>query len=70
MLQQSQAFADRLRREAGNDLTAQLERAWQRTYNRSATSAELAEATAFARAEGVPALCRALLNSNEFLFIP
>ncbi len=70
MLQQSQAFSARLQREAGDDLSAQLQLAWQRTYNRAATSDELREAIAFARAEGVPALCRALLNSNEFLFIP
>jgi hypothetical protein len=70
MLRQSEVFAARLKTEAGGDVAAQVRRAWQLAYNRLPDRAEAAEAGAFAKAEGVPALCRAILNSNEFLFIP
>ena len=70
MLQQSEILTQRLRRDAGEDRRAQIQRAWNLAFNRTATQAELDDATAFANASGMPALCRALLNSNEFLFIP
>ncbi len=69
-LDQSEIFAARLRREAGEDLPAQVRRAWQVAFNRAPSRAEARDAVAFARAEGTPALCRAVLNANEFLFLP
>ncbi len=69
-LDQSAVFAARLRREAGENLPAQVRRAWQLAFNRAPSRSEMREAVAFARAEGVPALCRAVLNANEFLFLP
>ncbi len=70
MLQQSEAFAARLERESGPKTNAQLQQAWWHAYGRAPSEDELHEASDFVRAEGVPALCRAILNSNEFLFIP
>jgi hypothetical protein len=70
ILQQSTVFADRLRKDAGNDLAAQVRQAWTLAYNRKPDATEAREAEAFVRAEGLPAMCRAVLNSNEFLFIP
>lgn len=70
ILKQSETFAERLHREAGDPLSAQVRRAWQLAYTRLPNRIEEKEALVFARAEGVPALCRVLLNSNEFLFIP
>jgi hypothetical protein len=69
-LQQADALAARVRREAGEDLAAAGPRAWQLVYQRAPDAHELAAAIAFAREHGLPALCRALLNSNEFLFVP
>ena len=69
-LQQSEIFATRLRQEAGDDPTAQVRTAWQLAFNRPPERTEAKDAVAFVRAEGLPALCRALLNANEFLFIP
>jgi hypothetical protein len=69
-LQQSEILAQRLRREAGDDLTAQVRRAWQLAFNRVPDRKEAREAVTFAKAEGTTALCRAVLNANEFLFIP
>ncbi len=70
ILQQSEKFAERLQKEAGDDLAAQVRLAWQLAFNRLPEKAEAKEAVTFAKAEGLPALCRAVLNANEFLFIP
>jgi len=70
MLDQSETFAVRLRKEAGTDSAAQVQKAWQLAFNRLPDRTETREAVAFAKAEGLPALCRAVLNANEFLFIP
>jgi len=70
ILQQAEIFAARLQNEAGDDARAQVRTAWQLAFNRAPAPGELEAATGFARAEGLPALCRAVLNANEFLFIP
>lgn len=70
ILQQSEILARRLQREAGDDPGAQVRRAWQLAFNRVPDRKEAREAVAFARTEGTIALCRAVLNANEFLFIP
>jgi len=70
VLQQSETFAERLRKETGEDKAAQVKRAWQLAFNRLPERAETKQAVAFARTEGLPALCRAILNANELLFIP
>ena len=70
VLQQSETFAERLRKETGEDKAAQVKRAWQLAFNRLPDRAETKQAVAFARTEGLPALCRAILNANELLFIP
>ncbi len=44
-------------------------KAYQLVYQRQPTKDELTTAEAFVKQEGLPALCRALLNSNEFLFL-
>ena len=70
VLQQSQKFAERLGREAGHDAKAEVRRAWQLAFGRKPSAVELSEAAAFAEKAGWPALCRAVLNANEFLFVP
>jgi len=70
VLGQSEIFAQRLRREAGTATAARVRLAWSLAFNRLPSRTEAAEATAFAEAQGLPALCRAVLNANEFLFIP
>ena len=70
MLQQAETFAERLRKEAGDDRAAQVKEAWQLAFNRSPDRTEAKAAVAFVKVEGLPALCRAVLNANEFLFIP
>jgi hypothetical protein len=47
MLDQSATFAQRLRKEAGDDVVRQVTLAWQLAFSRSPTSSELNDASAF-----------------------
>lgn len=69
-LEHASAFADRVKREAGEDEAAQIRRAYALALCRNPTAAELSDTLPFVREHGAAVLCRALLNSNEFLFIP
>jgi hypothetical protein len=63
-------FADRLRREAGPDATdAQVRRAFALAYSRAPTAEELDAAVHLTAAHGLRAFCRAVLNSNELLYL-
>jgi mono/diheme cytochrome c family protein len=68
MVTQARHFAGRLRRERPHDLARQVERAHWLAFGRAPTAAERAKSLAFARGYGLPNLCRALLNLNEFTF--
>ncbi len=69
ILQQSMLFAERVRRDAGNDVTAQATFAFQATFGRAPTADERLGTEEFIRQHGLEALCRALFNANEFLFV-
>lgn len=69
-LDQAQAFAARVKKEVGDDPTQQITRAYQLALSRAPTDQELHEIEPTIRAHGLAALCRALFNSNEFLFLP
>jgi hypothetical protein len=66
----SQAFANRIQKEAGDHLEAQIERAFLHAFGRKPSPNELLHVGPFAREHGLVGLCRVLFNSNEFLFIP
>jgi hypothetical protein len=66
----SDAFAARVRGEFGYDIGMQISRAYQLALGRDARPEELTEAEPIVRQHGLPTLCRALFNSNEFLFVP
>ena len=68
VLQQADLLAKRLQSEAPEP-PAQIIRAWQLLYGRAPDTDESRDALVLTQAHGLPALCRALLNSNEFLFI-
>jgi mono/diheme cytochrome c family protein len=70
MLQQSELLAGRLQREAGDKPADQVNRAFQLTTGRNADPVEQQAAQALIAGHGLPAFCRAMLNANEFLFIP
>jgi hypothetical protein len=69
-LDQSAAFAARVQKEVGHDTARQIRRAYQLALTRDPSAAELADLLPTVSAHGLAVLCRALFNSNEFLFLP
>ena len=69
-LDQSEAFAARVKKEAGSDLTRQIRLAYQLALNREPSAMELSDTLPAVQKHGIAVLCRALFNSNEFLFLP
>ena len=70
MLQQSERFAERLRAEAPSNVAAQVQHGFSLALGRQPHADELAAAAELANCHGLPALCRAILNTNEFSFVP
>jgi hypothetical protein len=68
--QQAEFLAQRAQIEAGDDVDSRLRRVYQLAYARDPTDTELLLTTTVAKDFGLPAVCRAVLNSNEFLFVP
>jgi len=68
--QQADLFANRLEKEAGKDLAVQVKLAFKLCFNRPATTDEVKDAAAFIKTEGLKQFARAMLNANEFVFIP
>jgi hypothetical protein len=66
-LAQTDAFAARVKKEAGDDLLTQIKRAYQLALSREPTGEELEESQPIVHQHGIATLCRALFNSNEFL---
>jgi hypothetical protein len=70
-------FAERIERDAVGRISnpsertvnEQIMRAYALAYGRQPSSEELAWNTAFVKAYGLPALCRVIFNSNEFLYV-
>ncbi|WP_145221519.1 DUF1553 domain-containing protein [Gimesia alba] len=69
LLQQADLFAKRLETDQPNDIAAQVRLAFELCFSRPPTKTEQTEAIAFISQHQLPAFCRALLNSNELLFI-
>lgn len=67
---ESIALSRRVQAEAGEDIRRQIRRAYQITLGRDATDVECQDLEPAVREHGLTSLCRALFNSNEFLFIP
>jgi hypothetical protein len=66
-VQQAGYFAERVRREAGDDTSSQCARAFALAFGRAPTAEEAAQATTLTSEFGLSALCRALYNANEFI---
>ncbi len=69
-LDQSEAFAVRVKNEVGADPAKQIARVYQLALSRNPTPEELQDIAPTIQANGLSVLCRALFNSNEFLFVP
>ncbi len=71
-LEESDAFAARVVADAGSgaDSARRIRRIYELGLGRDPEPAELEEAVQVEREHGLPTVCRALFNSNEFLFLP
>jgi len=69
VLQQSDRFANRLQREAGDRAEAQAERAIRLAFGRRPTQQEIANASRLIQDAGLFQLCRILFNTNEFVYV-
>ena len=69
VLRMSDEFAQRVVNEAGMDVQKQVMSAWRLALSRKPDDSELQLGTALVKKHGVPALCRALFNCNEFVII-
>ena len=68
LLRMADQFAARITADAGSQTQGAVRRAWQLAYNRDPAPAERARVEAFVDRYGLAALCRVLVNSNEFLY--
>jgi len=69
IMQQAGFFAERLEREAGSDVKAQIHRAFALAFQREPARDELKASVNLVREQGLAAFCRALLNANEFVYV-
>jgi hypothetical protein len=69
ILQQSNLFAERLMKEVGPNFRKQIGRAFQLAYSRDPDREELTASAEVIRQHGLPTFCRALFNTNEFLYL-
>ena len=67
---QAKKFAERLRREAGADTGAQVDRAFLVALGRKPDATERAKSVAFVRAtpHGLVEFCHLMFNLNEFVY--
>lgn len=66
---QSKHLAERVTREASNNTGQAIELAYELTLGRPMTEQEKPEAMKLVKEHGLPALCWALLNATEFLYV-
>lgn len=67
---QADHFAQRVTREAGTETAAQVTHAFRLAFQRKPTATEASAAVELVDTHGLAALCRALYNANEFVYIP
>ena len=69
VLRMADRCAERLKREAGDDPSKQIALAYELAFARPPAADELATALDFVHENGLPALCRVIFNSDEFLYV-
>ena len=70
VIQQAEFMAMRIQDEAGANTADQARHAFLLAFSRPAEAGELEDSVALVEENGLVTFCRALINSNEFLFIP
>jgi len=69
VLRMADRFAECLKKDAGDDTARQIGRAFELAYGRQATADEIARIRPIVEQHGLAAFCRAVLNSNEFVYV-
>ncbi len=69
VLEQSDAFADRLRRESDGSPASVVKTAWRTAFGRPPTPYERETALAYLDRNTLPRFCLMILNMNEFLYV-
>ena len=70
VVEQSEFIAERAIQEAGNRLEDSVKKAFELLLARQPSEAELKSSVAVASEHGLQIVCRSLINSNEFAFLP
>ena len=70
VIEQSSLIAQRAMSESNNQTSAAVNRCFELLLGRSPDAAEKEACTALAEEQSLTLVCRALLNSNEFAFLP
>ncbi|MEP3481399.1 MAG: PSD1 and planctomycete cytochrome C domain-containing protein [Fuerstiella sp.] len=70
VIEQSRKIAERATENSNGDKVAAVRRCFQLLLNRQPESDELASCLKLAHDDELPLVCRALMNSNEFAFLP
>ena len=71
VVEQSVYIAERAKADAqGKGLSASVRRCFALLLARQPDASELAVATKIAQERGLHVVCRSLINSNEFVFLP
>lgn len=69
VLRMADRFAARLKKEAGDDVAKQVIRAYELAYGRRATDEDIARVRPVIERHGLAVFCRAVFNSNEFVYV-
>ena len=69
LVEQAKFLADRATSDAGKDPEVQVRRVFALAFQRPPSTKELEGALQLVKEHGLPALCRAVLNANEFLMV-
>jgi hypothetical protein len=69
-IEEAAAFAARVQTESADDISKQVNTVYELALSRLPSAEEVADARPVVEVHGLATLCRVLLNSNEFLFLP
>ncbi|MBM80348.1 MAG: hypothetical protein CMJ78_07115 [Planctomycetaceae bacterium] len=69
ILRMADRFAQRVTKDVGKDAVAQTNRVYQLAYGRTPNDDERKTLSAFINKHGLSALCRVVINSNEFIHV-
>ena len=70
MTEQADFFAQQLTSESPKSTGERVQAAFKRCFSRHPSNDELSDSVAFIEQAGLPQFCRAMLNTNEFVFVP